>query len=1483
MTPPLHQRQILTALPNWSTQLHADHARQLMASQRKPYLDAQGQPLAWYAAAPDSDQRALDNALEQRDGSLRELQGALAGLQGVTEFCRPLLQARVPRNVSVDRTYYRSQAARVEQPGSSPQHMEYTPTGKPRLSSLLEAALHNFAGPLDTPAFSSLQCGDDPRVAPPLSLREFITLCREVDLGRRYQEHLASIYDTADAQRIHSLSIQARQDELRVQTRLAQLKNDISQRESVALHAFCVATAPSNCGFTRISCQRLELFGIPLHELLLLTLHGPAGNRHILYLPGIQTAALRSFASLPEAHADLVCRLKQATQRRALLGLAPLSLQPELATHLRRALYSNPNVSDDSALQPRDQVHLQAQLKDLPDMPWTHLQQLHLQRIKGDARCVAVPTADVDAQARLRRLAFWEDIGLSVLNVAAAFIPALNPLMLWIAGSQLVGGLFYAIQSWEAGDTAQALAQVESLLVNVAIAGVSVGAAKVVGARLVDDLQPIEVNERPLLWRPDLEHYRSAATLPQTLAPDAQGLYWQQGRSYIRLQQSMHEVVSDTQGQWYVRHPSDEQAYRPPLQHNGRGAWRLAYDNPLEWETDELLARQGSVGESLSAAQRNAALQITGLSADVLRRQLIDGAALPSPLEDLLLRLEGRETALPQGTSAAARLSAQFPELPACALDELLDHASPAERRRMAPSDGRIPLRVLEEARLLQATIRLNRAILGLYQQHLATRDTALLRSGLSGGAVTSDAELFAVAVNDRTRASHVLGQQRRPGGFRSPLRLSEGRLGYPLSGRGTPLDHPTAAQRRLARLFPAASPSQLQDVQRTLIAAGDLGQGLLDLERQWQDLHQTLLRWKHSEVRLLERDARIECARRLYRAWRRETDGELVLDRMALDELPELTTVFPTIRHVRIDSLGLLRLPAKLFECFPALESLSITGNFEIDSVTLAEALQQAVGVRRLDLSSNALTDLGVLAPALRAMPHLRHLVLSRNALRLSVTDVEMLAQRRLDSLDLHNNRIQLDAATAEAFQGLIDLRELDLSINPLTVAPDVSYMARLSRLDLSRANLDRWPDGLILLMSQLQYQLRQVDLSFNNLHSLEALDTVLATPFMRDVAQQRPGLRLSLHYNLMDEAPLSRLRRSGLTVYEHDEVRASNWQQFYLDGRTDERIQLWNELHGMPENQALFEQLQMVTDSAQAQRQPQAMSARAWAILEQAAADTRLRDQLNAVAESYPVTCGDAGTDALSALETELYLHQLANDPTPLHSKWQALRKVYRRSLVNRLADRIALARTLRKAALQAVEAHASIPSLDPLDDPEAVPDTWLRHGLVDDIEIRLALRQSLAVILDYPEPEAGMLYESTANLTPTVRNKVVKEVRRLEESSNLRRAWLLEQPTWRYSVRRAHEQAFSTSTDFWQPGMDYLDSCVDALAPRVDHLSASVKACLEQALGLVLPQAEGRLSPVSLTDAQYTQAANALLAEQQRVELGLFDSFTREVEQA
>ncbi len=198
MTPPLHQRQILTALPNWSTQLHADHARQLLGSQRKPYLDAQGQPLAWYAAAPDSDQRALDNALEQRDGSLRELQGALAGLQGVTEFCRPLLQARVPRNVSVDRTYYRSQAARVEQPGSSPQHMEYTPT----------------------------QCGDDPRVAPPLSLREFITLCREVDLGRRYQEHLASIYDTANAQRIHSLSIQARQDELRVQTRLAQLKND---------------------------------------------------------------------------------------------------------------------------------------------------------------------------------------------------------------------------------------------------------------------------------------------------------------------------------------------------------------------------------------------------------------------------------------------------------------------------------------------------------------------------------------------------------------------------------------------------------------------------------------------------------------------------------------------------------------------------------------------------------------------------------------------------------------------------------------------------------------------------------------------------------------------------------------------------------------------------------------------------------------------------------------------------------------------------------------------------------------------------------------------------------------------------------------------------------------------------------------------------------------------------------------------------------
>lgn len=89
--------------------------------------------------------------------------------------------------------------------------------------------------------------------------------------------------------------------------------------------------------------------------------------------------------------------------------------------------------------------------------------------MKADARTIAVPTAEVDARARDKRLKHWLELGMNVLNVAAFFVPGLNTVMLGVFAYDLMSSVFTGFEAWEEGDTRQALAQLESLAINAAV------------------------------------------------------------------------------------------------------------------------------------------------------------------------------------------------------------------------------------------------------------------------------------------------------------------------------------------------------------------------------------------------------------------------------------------------------------------------------------------------------------------------------------------------------------------------------------------------------------------------------------------------------------------------------------------------------------------------------------------------------------------------------------------------------------------------------------------------------------------------------------------------------------------------------------------------------------------------------------------------------------------------------------------------------
>nr|WP_043196758.1 NEL-type E3 ubiquitin ligase domain-containing protein [Pseudomonas putida] len=1595
----------------------------MLQSLRKDYLAEDGSPYAWYAAAEASAREQLRSAIETRDKSLAQLNKALVGFKDIIAFCTPLLTERLNLSVPVDRAQYVFQPFEpatniwtgvpdVETPLVPDLEMNVLatrPVGEPQTRSLLEAALHNFEGLGEVGAYSRLTsaAGSDTPL-PGLTMPEFVKHCRALDLGKRYQDHLLATHEGVNGAGIRRLSIAASREALRVQALIARLKGLLGSHGFDALMQLCDGKPDPTYEKQPLHCWNFSLFDVPIHEILFIGPDNPdRKNPCMLYIPGDSEHPVREFGSRQEAGRHLRSRLLQSRFRQAFVQFAYKQKQKELVEKLENALFEH---DETGARKPRNRPVLHFIPSPTRTDPWPTLYSAHLARMKADAKTIAVPTAEVDAKARNERLKQWFELGMNVLNVAAFFVPGLNTVMLGVFAYDLMSAVFTGFEAWEEGDTRQALAQLESLAINAAvITGFAAGARIVQASGFVDALTSVWHQDTEVLWHPDMKAYANTAAIPEGTHPDLLGHVHVDDKTYLKVDGTLYEVFQDAEQQWRVRHPDDAQAYAPHLLHQGNARWRLAHEQPLEWDRETLMRRLGGYGAGLDATELDNALRSTGTDEDVLRRSQAAGLRPPALLIDTLQRLQldnqaqqiithvrdglplaaYKNFALPEllrlpgwpeayvlkayqgpeplGESVrygppptageveigvtrtdldngqlsqtvlaqmdedatlqllgdtppehrartlsnklaqhleqhrgalfsslqqsrrpilpatALHLARQFPGLPDSALEALLASISNAERERL--THPRVPLRIAEEARFLQARARLDRAILGIFRPSLANDDSQRLLQALQAEHPQADsARLLQIALGDRQHCASLLGQQPIRPRFRSPLRLANGQRGYPLSGRGLQ-GRTLPAVRRLRVLYPELSSQQLSALQTELAHGGDLGSAISQLEIEQRTLNRDLNRWVSTSPTLEERFDRQQCTERLLSASRREGGAQraaLVLERMQLEALPTFTARMPHIRQLTLDGLQMRRLESGFLSNFPNLEVLEIIGNPEMDAERLFQALKSAPRLRELGLAGNGLTTLSPTAQqAIGSMSNLRVLGLSRNRLRLDDASLRFLTRLPLDALGLGHNQITLDETLAAHFRDMVHPKVLHMPANPLQLAPDLRFMARLSHLDLERCELQQWPDSLTILMSQPQYQLRYVNLSSNRIRTLPDLPGVLRTPFARDVAARLPERRWLFNYNTLEARTRSRLGNSGVNVFEHAED-VPPWQGIFRGEASSAEEQLWGDLFDQGENAALLGVLERLARSAEARRDGAALRERVWGLLENAAQDTLLRERLATVAGDFPPTCGDAGADAFSALEIEVLAHQAAglagNRATDMLNLY---RKLYRRDLVNQLADRISWKRSLRKQALLDDVFDEDLPSYDALDDPAAFPDLYLETGLVDDIELRLALRQSLATALDYPEPSRGMLYRNTARLNQAIIDRVKAAVLVQDADATAREQWLSQQPGWVEYLKREHAAQFSLITDFWRPGLDYLYFCLDETADPVPSLDSSVL----RAVASVMPEspmdAQGKLRRVAINEQQYRQGVDVLTAEQQQVETGLLHSLTRQAQ--
>ncbi len=1623
-SPAFHHAQISRAFPDWSKHLHPHDASRVIKGARPPYFDEQGAPFSWYAVAEEQDKQTLAEAFRVRNASARSLAKAMRDKRDPISFATPLLQEALGLEVPVGTAQYVFQPFTVAQDWiQEPLDQSLPPSGDPlppakvvtangpaRATSLLTAALHNFEGLEAVGPLSTLRLGPaDDTPLPGLSMGRFVSTCRRLDLGGRYQRHLADLYHGAQATGIELAWIQASLDQLRLDTHVAALRGLISHAARRTLLDWCDRRPGVTYRGHPLTCQRLELFGIPLHDVLIISAESrDQVNPCLLYMPGHPDQPVREFDSTSALGKQLAAGLQAEDARRYLLGKALLAQQPTLDAHVRSALFERHEHLGDPVWVPVDSPRVRAQLRKLPTTPWRDLYKAYVRKLKADAEYVVVPTARVDAEARLTLLEHWLDAGLNVLNVAAMFVPGLGQVMLAVSAAQLLDGIFQGFEAWEDGQRAEALGQVESLLLNALSVGALAGGSVALKASgFIDALESVFVDGQERLWHPDLGAYRSDVAIPPDTLPNVHGQYVLDGRHYVRLEEGWYEQRLDDDGRWHLHHPSDPDAYAPAFVHDGATGWRLIHETPLDWDRLTLVRRLGPAGQTLKEADVMAALRASDTDDALLRHCHVAAEPPPVLLTDALVRLnvddevedlidrvrqglplpphknyavaalphlpgwpedhivevfEGSErwgtsvrygrlpqpgdvivkmtrdelsqgalarvvieqidartlaALLPPGTAmarpvqtlqqvladaligqreavfarlhdarqaapnAAARwLGRQFTGVPDNALNAVMEAASQTERRQL--DAGRVPLRVAEEARRLQARCRLERALLGLYRPGLATADTWTLFAALREAepALPAD-QLFETACRRRAWAARTLGQQPIKPGFRSPLRLSDGRLGYPLSGRPRLSRWRRPAETRLQDLYPSLTETERTQLLTQLRARGPLADQLSALRREQDTLAVSLLRWTEA-AEGDERQDRHLFSQAINRAWRREGGADLVISDLRIHELPFLPARFDHVRRLHLRGLALRSISGDFLQSFAQLERLNVAFSPDLDTETLFQALSSAPRLRALSLEAGHLERLSAQAEtALAGLRSLTELSLQRNLLTMTENDWRTLARLPLTSLNLRLNRITLTPTAAQVIGEMVNLQALDLSHNPLHVAPALGQLARLQTLHLHDCGLSAWPEGLTALMERPDCALQHLDLSENRITQVPGLTVLLDSTYVRALNGNAHGRFWRFNFNGLEDETARQLTAAGVVVLEHEPLADPARHVDWLDGAREAQREVWHSLFDDDAHRDLREVIERVGRSAQARDNLRTLRTQVWTLLERAAEDTALRERLNEIAGDFPATCGDAGADAFSALQIETMAYdESTTSDLPGPYLFNVYRRLFRRDQVNVLAARLHAARLERQAVLIArAQGQASDVPLPPLDALDDISDERLLEGGVDDIEIRLALRQALAESLEFPEPSQDMLYRETAQVSLTTQFNVEEAVRALDADAQARRRWIAAQPAWQRFLRRREAARFDALDVRWYDGLDYLAGCLDTDSPLVDTLDASVVSVLSDALSSSPLDEAGRPRRLTFTDQVYRQAVERVSAARQAAVDALIAQLTAE----
>lgn len=437
-------------------------------------------------------------------------------------------------------------------------------------------------------------------------------------------------------------------------------------------------------------------------------------------------------------------------------------------------------------------------------------------------------------------------------------------------------------------------------------------------------------------------------------------------------------------------------------------------------------------------------------------------------------------------------------------------------------------------------------------------------------------------AFAQRGELATLLGMAPVGGRVRPPVRLGDGRLGYPLNGRGE--SSTEALHQAIRRLFPGFTDAELE----AFLASADR-QGVtpwhhyFQLREQSRLLDSALSDWRRVSAGPVQNVRRAWVARVIRRAWQRQhRDGhgnyQLFIHGWRVGRLPRLPEAvdFSHVARLALRNMSLLEIEPAFLQRFSRVHSLDLRGNL---LTAVPPSIEQLVELGELNLAEN-------------------HIVLTHEGSQ------RLAALHRLESLDLHGNLL----GRAPEVRALRRLRVLNMRTTGLREVPVALLESpTLSLIDLRENGISELPDAALQLIRR--------DPSRVYLHG---------NPLSPRAVRQLHGL--------MDNLPAAVLPVRG------HEASLEAARLRYLDGVApndrSHRLAQWSNLAAEEGAQDLFRFFADFSQSADFQRQPPEMSRRVWGIIEACELNGEVREAVFQQAAG-PRSCADQMLLILSALE--------------------------------------------------------------------------------------------------------------------------------------------------------------------------------------------------------------------------------------------------------